>query len=194
MPEASPDQITQLLIDWSKGDKSALDKLVPVVYEELRRLARHFMSGENPGHTLQTTALVNEAYLRLADQRRVSWQNRAHFFAISGKLMRRILLDHARRHARKKRGGDARKVQLDEVAVISQQRSSELIALDDALRSLEVIDPRRAQVVELRYFGGLSVEETSEVLKVAPNTVVRDWNLAKVWLYQEMTKEHGSGS
>ena len=194
MPEASPEQITQLLIDWSDGDKSALDRLVPIVFAELRRLARHFMSGENAGHTLQTTALVNEAYLRLSDQRKVRWQNRAHFFAISGKLMRRILLDHARRHARRKRGGGAHKVQLDEVAVISEERSAELIALDDALASLEKIDPRRAQVVELRYFGGLSVAETAEVLKIAPNTVVRDWNLAKVWLYREMTKEQGSGS
>jgi RNA polymerase sigma-70 factor, ECF subfamily len=178
-------EVTQLLLDWSNGDQAALDKLVPLVYEELRRLARHYMQRETPGHTLQTTALVNEAYLRLVDQT-VPWQNRAHFFAIAAQMMRRILVDHARGHARQKRGGGAIKVPLDEAAIMPQEQASELVALDEALTRLTAIDPRRGRVVELRFYGGLSIEETANVLKISPNTVMRDWNLAKAWLFKEI--------
>jgi len=157
---------------------------MPLVYGELHRLAHHYMTRERPGHSLQTTALVNEAYLRLVDQKQVHWKNRAHFFGIAAQLMRRILVDDARNRARAKRGGNALNVSFDEGATVALGRATELIALDDALLELAAIDPRRSQVVELRFFGGLSVMETAEVLGISPNTVVRDWNMAKAWLYR----------
>jgi len=186
----APHEVTQLLIDWSNGSQDAAEPLFPLVYEELRRLAHRYMRRERPGHTLQTTAVVHEAYLRLIDQKHVQWQNRAHFFAIAAQMMRRILITHAQSHSYAKRGGGAFKVPLDEAAILSQERAGELIALDDALKSLAVFDVRRSQVVELRFFGGLSNEEIAEVLKISPNTVMRDWNVAKAWLYREMSKEH----
>jgi RNA polymerase sigma factor (TIGR02999 family) len=189
MPAPSPQEVTQLLLAWGKGDKSALDQLTPLVYEELRRLARRYMGRESPGHTLQTTALVNEAYLRLIDQRNVKWQNRAHFFGVSAQLMRRILVDFARARHNLKRGGKAPQVSLDEALVVSEEREADLVALDDALSALAEIDPRQSQVVELRFFGGLSVDETSEVLRVSPDTVMRDWKVAKLWLLRELSKE-----
>jgi RNA polymerase sigma factor (TIGR02999 family) len=188
-PSSSPQEVTQLLLDWSRGDQAALDKLMPLVYGELRRMANRYMRREHVGHTLQTTALINEAYLRLIEQQRVQWHNRAHFFAISAKLMRRILVDHARSHTRAKRGGGVLKVSLNEAVVPSKERAAELVALDDALMRLATIDPRKSQVVELRFFGGLSVEETAEVLKVTPMTVTRDWKTAKAWLHREMSNE-----
>jgi RNA polymerase sigma factor (TIGR02999 family) len=175
-------EVTQLLKDWGDGDKAALDKLMPLVYEELRRLAHQYMSRERTGHTLQTSALVNEAYFRLIDQKDVRWQNRAHFFGIAAQLMRRILVDHARSRASAKRGGVAPRVPLDEALIVSEERAADVVALDDALNSLAEIDPRKSQIVELRFFGGLSIEETAEVLKVSPGTVMRDWTLAKAWL------------
>ena len=186
---SSPHKVTQLLIDWGNGSQDALEQLFPLVYEELRRLAHRYMRRERSGHTLQTTAVVHEAYLRLVDQKHVQWQNRAHFFAIAAQMIRRILITHAQSHAYGKRGGGTLKVSLDEAAILSKERAGELIALDDALASLTAIDPRRSQVVELRFFGGLSNEEIAEVLRVSPNTVIRDWNVAKAWLYREMSKE-----
>lgn len=180
-------EVTQLLVDWSNGDQSALDKLLPLVHAELCRVAHRLMSREQPGHTLQTTALVNEAYLRLADQKNTHWQNRTHFFAIAAQLMRRTLIDHARSHQYAKRGGGAQRVSLDEVNVLSPERAAEIIALDEALQKLSAIDERKGQIVELRYFGGLSVEETAEALKVSPITVMRDWSLAKAWLRREIS-------
>jgi RNA polymerase sigma factor (TIGR02999 family) len=188
MLSPSPHEVTQLLADWSHGDTSALDRLMPLVYEELRRLARHYLSRERPNHTLQTTALVNEAYLRLVGQRHALWQNRAHFFAVSAQVMRHILVDHARGHARQKRGGELARISLDEAAIMSPARAGEVLALDEALRALEEIDARRSRVVELRYFGGLSIEETAEVLRVKPITVSRDWRWAKAWLYRALTE------
>ena len=190
----SPHEITQLLIAGSNGSQDALEQLFPLVYEELRRLAHRYMRKERPGHTLQTTAVVHEAYLRLIDQKNVQWQNRAHFFAIAAQMMRRILITHAQSHAYAKRGGGALKVSLDEAAILSQERAGELVALDEALNNLTAIDPRRSQVVELRFFGGLSNEEIAEVLKISPNTVTRDWNVAKAWLYREMSKEQADGA
>ena len=187
MPTPSSHQVTQLLADWSRGDQTALDKLLPLVHEELRRLAHHYMSRESPGHTLQTTALVNEAYVRLVDQKEFQWQNRAHFFAVAAQVMRHILIDHARARSRAKRGGKAQRVPLEEAIVMSPERASELLALDEALSELEKVDARRSKVVELRYFGGLSIEETAEVLKVNPTTVNRDWRWAKAWLYKAVT-------
>lgn len=183
---SSPPDITALLVDWSKGDKAALDKLFPLVERELHRLAHSYMRRENPDHTLQTTALVNEAYLRLVDQRNTHWQNRAHFFGIAAQIMRRILMNYARDRRRMKRGGDAIQVSLSEVDLVSGQKASELLALDEALDRLSTIDERKARVVEFRYFGGLSVEETAEVLQVSSITVMRDWNLAKAWLAREI--------
>ncbi len=182
-------ELTQLLVDWGNGDESAPDKLFPLIYEELKRTARRYLRKETPGHTLQTTALVNEAYLRLIDQTRVHWQNRAHFFAIAAQMMRRILVDHARKRVRLRRGGGMHKISLDGVAVVSDERAAELIALDEALQHLAKVDVRRSQVVELRFFGGLSNAEIAEVLKIAPNTVMRDWNMARAWLYRETCKE-----
>jgi RNA polymerase sigma factor (TIGR02999 family) len=189
MTSASPDEVTQLLLDWSSGDKAALDKLTPLVYEELRRLAHHHMGRERPGHTLQTTAIVNEAYIHLINQRGVKWQNRAHFFGISSRLMRRILTGYARSRQCAKRGGGAHQVELDEAMVVSEERVAEMAALDDALNSLARIDERKSRIVEMRFFGGLSIEETAEVLGVSPGTVMRDWTLAKAWLRREIGNE-----
>jgi RNA polymerase sigma factor (TIGR02999 family) len=183
---SSPTEITALLVDWSNGDKAALDKLFPLVERELHRLAHSYMRKENPDHTLQTSALVNEAYLRLVDQRNTRWQNRAHFFGIAAQIMRRILLNYARDRDRQKRGGGAIQVSLSDVAVMSDDKSSELIALDEALERLAGIDERKSQVVELRYFGGMSVEETAEVLGVSSITVNRDWKMARAWLSREI--------
>ena len=185
---SSPDEVTRLLSAWSDGDVSALDRLIPLVERELHQLAHRYLSRERPDHTLQTTALVNEAYLRLVDQRRARWQNRAHFFAIAAQIMRRILVNHARDRAADKRGGGARKLSLDEVSVLSDERAEELVALDEALDSLSELDGRKARVVELRYFGGLSVEETAEVLGVHPDTVTREWGRAKAFLRRELQK------
>jgi RNA polymerase sigma-70 factor (ECF subfamily) len=179
-------EVSTMLRAWSGGDQTALDRLTPIVYEELRRLAGSFMNGERPGHSLQTTALVNEAYMRLVDYKRMQWQNRAHFFAVSGQLMRRILVEHARRH-NLKRGGGIQHLSLDEAAVVGGGRSMDMVALDDAMNTLGRMDPRKVQVVEMRFFGGLSVDETAEVLKVSPVTVMRDWSTAKAWLYRELT-------
>jgi len=187
MPTPPPHQLTQLLVAWSDGSREALDELFPLVYAELRRIAHRHMRRERQGHTLQTTALVNDAYLRLIDQTQVHWQNRAHFFAIAAQMMRRILVDHARARRVEKRGGDARRVALDDALVVADAKAAELVALDDALKALAEIDPRRAEVVELRYFGGLSNEEVAEVLKVHTNTVTRDWNMARAWLYKELS-------
>ena len=187
LAEKPQHQITQLLAEWSDGNQAALDELYPLVYEELHRLARRYMSRERKGHTLQTTALINEAYVRLVDQRNVHWANRSHFFAISAQIMRRILIDHARRHAYAKRGGGAQQVSLEEVALVAREAGSDLMKLDEALKILAKMDPRRCHVVELRYFGGLSNEEIAGVLKVSENTVTRDWNLARAWLYQQLT-------
>lgn len=185
-------QITELLAEWSEGNQSALDELYPLVYEELHRLARRYMSRERKGHTLQTTALINEAYVRLVDQRNVRWANRSHFFAISAQIMRRILIDHARRHAYAKRGGGAKQVSLEEAAIVAPDQALELVRLDEALKTLAKMDERRCHVVELRYFGGLSNEEIAGVLKVSENTVTRDWNLARAWLYQQLTGSAGN--
>jgi len=185
---SSQDHVTQLLIDWSQGEAKALAELTPLVYDELRRLASRYMSHERPNHTLQTTALVHEAYLRLVDQNRVHWQNRAHFFGIAAQMMRRILVDHARSHRYAKRGGGAPVVSIDDVAVMSKERAAELVELDEALASLAAVDPRKARVVEMRFFAGLTEEEIAEVLHVAPNTVQRDWTMAKAWLRREMQR------
>jgi RNA polymerase sigma-70 factor, ECF subfamily len=185
-PSCSPHEITQLLAEWSNGNQTALDKLYPLVYDELHKMARRYMNRERQGHTLQTTALINEAYVRLVDQKQVHWQNRAHFFAISAQIMRRILIDHARRYDYAKRGGGAEKISLDEIAIVALEPASAVLLLDEALNRLGEIDPRRSQVVELRYFGGLSNEEIAGVLKISENTVTRDWNMARAWLYQEL--------
>jgi RNA polymerase sigma factor (TIGR02999 family) len=184
--------VSTLLRAWSDGDQKALDQLTPIVYDELRRLAGHYLRRERAGHSLQATALVNEAYLRLVDYKRMRWENRAHFFAVSAQLMRRILVDHARRH-NLKRGGGVQHVALEDTAVLGGGRHEDLVVLDDALQALARIDPRKAQVVELRFFGGLSVEETAEVLKVSPVTVMRDWGTARTWLYREMGGGAGDG-
>jgi RNA polymerase sigma factor (TIGR02999 family) len=182
--------ISALLAAWRGGDQQALGALTPIVYRELHRLARRYMKGERPGHSLQTTALVNEAYMRLADYRRTDWQNRAHFFAVSAQVMRRILVDHARRH-NWKRGRRVGHVSLEEAAEVGSGRAADLVALDDALNSLARLDHRKVQVVEMRFFGGLTVEETAEVLKVSPVTVMRDWSTAKAWLYRELAGGRG---
>jgi RNA polymerase sigma factor (TIGR02999 family) len=184
-----PEQITQLLIDWNNGSPEAMEKLMPMVESELRRIAANYMRRERPDHTLQTSALVNEAYLKLVDQRQVRWENRSHFFALASQLMRRILLDHARAQHRAKRGGDAVHVNLDDVAVISPEKSSDLIALDEALSRLQEFDPRKNRIVEMRFFGGLTVDEVAEVLGIAPVTVMLHWRLARAWLQREMRGE-----
>jgi RNA polymerase sigma factor (TIGR02999 family) len=186
MTSESSSDITSLLVDWSNGDQSALDKLLPLVEKELHRLAHSYMRRENPDHTLQTTALVNEAYLKLIDQKKTRWQNRAHFFGIAARIMRRILMNYARDQQRLKRGGGAIQVSLSEVAVISLNKSTDLLALDEALERLAETDERKARVVELRYFGGLSVEETAEVLGISEITVLRDWKFAKAWLLRDI--------
>jgi RNA polymerase sigma factor (TIGR02999 family) len=182
--ERSP--VTELLLAWGQGDESALERLMPMVHEELHRLARREMRGERTGHTLQTTALVNEAYLRLIDARRVHWHDRAHFFALSARLMRRILVDHARSRQYLKRGGGAKQITLDDALVVAEARSADLIALDDALQALAAVDPRKSQVIEMRYFGGLTVDETAEALSISPETVTRDWRFGKVWLLRKL--------
>lgn len=190
--EATSGDITTLLKAWSEGDQSALERLTPIVYKELHRLAGRYMKGERAGHSLQTTALVNEAYMRLVDYKRMRWQNRAHFFAVSAQLIRRILVEHARRH-NLKRGGGIPHVSLDEAAVVGASRSPDLVALDDAMKTLAQVDPRKEQVVEMRFFGGLSVEETAEVLKVSAVTVMRDWSTARAWLYRELSGRTSDG-
>ncbi len=194
MPPETP-EITGLLKAWGSGDAAALDQLTPLVYDELRRLARRYMRNERAGNnTLQATALVNEAYLRLVDAKRVGWQDRVHFFAVSAQMMRRILVDAARARGSAKRGGQVKRVNhsnafnLDEIADVSAGRDRELVAIDDALNTLGEMDPRKARVIELRFFGGLSVEETAEILKISPQSVMRDWKLAKAWLTRELAK------
>jgi RNA polymerase sigma factor (TIGR02999 family) len=181
-----PANVTGLLLAWGTGDEAAFDRLVPIVYEELRRIARRYMAGQRRGHSLQATALVNEAYLRLIDVQHMNWQNRAHFLAMSARLMRRVLVDYARSKGSQKRGGGAVKVTFDEGLPVASGRGQDLVALDEALEALAKLDERRSRVVELRSFGGLSVEETASVLKVSPETVMRDWKLAKAWLAREM--------
>ena len=187
-PRTEPPLVTDLLLAWGQGDESALDRLVPLVNGELHRLARRYMRGERSAHTLQTTALVNEVYLRMVDLSRVQWRDRTHFFAMSARLMRRILVDHARRRRLLKRGGGVRFVAFDETTVSVSEPGADLVALDDALEALASVSARKSQVVELRYFGGLSVEEAAETLGVSPQTVMRDWRLAKVWLLREIRR------
>jgi RNA polymerase sigma factor (TIGR02999 family) len=184
---SSPHEVTQLLVAWGNGDETARDQLMPLVYAELHRLAHHHMNRERPGHTLQTSALVNEAFVRLVDQD-VRWQSRAHFFGIAGKMMRRILVDYARNRGYAKRGGKAQQVTLNEELIVSEERNAEVVALDEALNGLAALDPRKGQIVELRFFCGLSIDETAEVLGVSPGTVMRDWTLAKAWLRNEITR------
>lgn len=188
MSQPSAHEITELLVAWGGGDESVLDRLMPLVYDELRRLAHRYMGRERPGHTLETTALVNEAYLRLVHRREIQWQNRAHFFAVAAQMMRRILVDFARDKRYLKRGGGALRVSLDEAAPFTVCRGEDLVALDEALTALAEMDRRKGQVVEMRFFGGLSVKEVAEVLKVSEETVMRDWRLAKVWLLRELDK------
>ena len=189
MTTPSPQEITRLLADWGSGNSSALDQLLPLVHAELRRIAHRQMSRERPGHTLQATALVNEVYLKLAGGEGFEWRNRAHFFAVCAQVMRHILIDYARTHARDKRGGGALHLPLDEAAFQAGGRAAELVALDEALRTLEALDPQKGKIIELRYFGGLGVEETAEVLKMSPTTVRREWRRAKAWLYRELQKD-----
>jgi RNA polymerase sigma factor (TIGR02999 family) len=190
----SGSDITQLLRAWNGGDESALEKLMPIVYGELHRMARRYMAHESPDHTLQTSALVNEAYLRLVDAANANWQNRVHFFAVSAQAMRRILVDWARSRQALKRGGDVRPLQLDEALAVAQEQPVDLVALDDALKALAAVDPRKSQVVELHFFGGLNLEETAEALKVSSDTVLRDWKLAKSWLRCELSGESLDGA
>ncbi len=189
-----PREVTQLLLAWNGGDESALEKLIPLVYDELRRLAKRHMRREHPDHTLQTTALINEAFLRLVDLGNVHWQNRAHFFALCARLMRRILVDFARARHYTKRGGGAQPISLSESLVVSPRLSTDLVAVDDALNALTTMDARKGQVVELRIFGGLTLEETAAVLKVSSDTVRRDWKLAKVWLLRELSRDARYGA
>ncbi len=188
MTTPAPKEVTQLLLAWSEGDQASLEKLIPLVYAELHRLAKRYMGRERAGHTLQTTALVNEAWLRLVDAQQVRWQNRAHFFAVSAQMMRRILVDFARERNNLKRGGGARQVSLDEALVVSPERDTDVLALDEALERLAALSPRQSRVVELRYFGGLSEDEIAEVLKVSLRTVQSDWRLARTWLYRELRR------
>jgi len=193
MMTVNADDLTGLLIEWGQGDKAALDRLTPLVYDEIRRIAHRYVQREREGQTLQTTALVNEAYLRLAGSANVQWQNRSHFFAVTAQVMRRILIDHARRRQYVKHGGDVQRVAFDaaisEAALMSQPRAAELLALDEALAELTRLDPRKGRVVELRYFGGLSLEETAKVLDVSSMTVRRDWRAAKAFLYEAVTSD-----
>jgi len=186
MDTLAGDHLTGLLLEWRDGDKAALDRLVPLVYDELRRIAHRYVRRERDEHTLQTSALVNEAYLRLAGQQNVAWQNRVHFFAVTAQVMRHILIDHARRRRYVKHGGELQLVSLNDAVGMSQQRAAELIALDEALAELASLDQRKSRVVELRYFGGFSLEETAEVLKVSLMTVRRDWRAAKAWLFRRL--------
>lgn len=195
MKTLTADDLTGLLIEWGQGDRAALDRLTPLVYDEIRRIAHRYVQREHEGHTLQTTALINEAYLRLAGSQNVAWQNRAHFFAVTAQVMRHILIDHARRRHYVKHGGEAQRVAFDEALAaedatrMSQPRAAELLALDEALDELAKLDPRKSRVVELRYFGGLSLEETAEILEVSPMTVRRDWRAAKAWLYKRVMSD-----
>lgn len=186
---SSPENITQLLIDWSDGDEAALEKLMPLVYNDLHQIARRYMARQNAGHTLQTTALIHEAFIKMVGQSEKQYQNRSHFFAVAAQAMRHILVNYALARQTDKRGGKGRQVSLDEALVVSKQPDEELVALDDALNELARIDPRKSKVVELRYFGGLSVDETAEVLKVSPVTVMRDWSMAKSWLHRELSSK-----
>ena len=188
MTTPPPDNVTQLLIDWSGGKRQALDKLLPLVYDELRRTAERYLRRERSDHTLQATALVHEAYLKLIDQRSVQWQNRAHFFGVAAQAMRRILVDHARGHQSQKRGSGEIKLSLDENLELSNERAADMIALDEALTALAAIDEQKSRIVELRFFGGLSIEETAEVLGVGTATVIRQWRMAKAWLYGEVSR------
>src|SRR6266436_3479595 len=188
-PSVSPHRVTQLLAEWSNGDSAALAELTPLVYEELRRLAHHYMEGQRRDHTLQTTALVNEAYLRLADQTNPNWQSRAHFFAVAARAMRQILVSYARSNRAQKRGGGALKIELDGSAILSPEQSKEIVDLDEALERLATLDSRKARVVELKFFGGLNYDEIAEVLKIAHRTARRDWEFARIWLYKEL---HGA--
>jgi RNA polymerase sigma-70 factor (ECF subfamily) len=190
--KAPLEEVSGLLRAWSSGNHDALERLTPIVYDQLHRLARSYMRRERPGHSLQATALVNEAYMRLVDYKGMQWQNRAHFFAVSAQLMRRILVDHARRH-NLKRGGRVPHVSLEDTAIVGEERDADLVSLDDAMNTLAQFDARKAQVVEMRFFGGLSVEETAEVLKVSSVTVMRDWSAAKAWLYRELAGEANDG-
>jgi len=194
MKAAAGHEITQLLKAWSEGEPTALEKLVPLVYQELQRMARRYMAQERPGHTLQTTALVHEAYVRLVDSAQTSYESRAEFFAVCAQVMRHILVDWARSRQALKRGGQVAPLELDEALAVGEEPGRDLVALDDALRALTAQDPRKGQVVELRFFGGLSVEETAAVLKVSPETVMRDWKLAKSWLRRELRGENKSGA
>ncbi|HEX4945797.1 MAG TPA: sigma-70 family RNA polymerase sigma factor [Blastocatellia bacterium] len=189
MTTPEPQEVTRLLLAWGNGNPGALDELLPLVYQELHRLAARHLSRERTGHTLQTTALIHEAYLRLIQQKEVEWQNRAHFFAVAATLMRRILVDHARARQYHKRGGGARRVTFDEALEVSDERAAEVVALDEALTALAEFDARKSRMVELRFFGGLSIEETAAVLQVSPGTVMRDWTLAKTWLQREINKQ-----
>jgi len=191
---APSEEVTQLLVAWSSGDQRALDKLMPLIYAELRQMARRHMKRQREGHTLQTTALINEAFLKLVNQPEKHWQNRAHFFGVASQAMRQVLVDYARSRRYAKRGGGERPVSLDEAAVITEERAAELVELDDALKALARVDLRKSQIVEMRYFGGLSVKETADVLKVSPDTVMRDWRLAKTWLLREMSGGYGDGT
>jgi RNA polymerase sigma-70 factor (ECF subfamily) len=191
MPKPSAQEVTTLLIDWRQGNQEALDRLMPIIYEELRRRAHRYMQGQRKGHSLQTTGLIDETYLRLLDCSKVSWKNRAHFFAVTARLMRRILVDHARAHSYKKRGGGLERISLDLNQIPAIRDDPDLVALDDALEALAAEDDRKSRVVELRFFGGLSVEETAEVLGISGQTVMRDWRLAKVWLMREISEPDG---
>jgi RNA polymerase sigma-70 factor (ECF subfamily) len=191
---SSQKQITELLVAWGDGDRVALEKLTPLVYNELHRLAHLYMGRERPDHTLQTSALVNEAYIRLIDWKQVRWQNRAHFFAVSAQLMRRILVDFARSRDYAKRGGGVRPVSLEEAAVVAGERGTDLVALDEALTALTALDERQSRVVELRFFGGLTLEEIAEVLQVSVGTVRRDWSLARAWLHRELSRPRPGGA
>ena len=187
MPAPSK-EITQLLVDWGQGDQQALNRLMPIVYDELHRLAGRYLRRERPDHTLQSTALVHEAYMKLVDQKRVSWKNRTQFFGVAAQLIRRILVDHARRHGAAKRG-PAYKLSLDDAIAEAEQPNTDLVALDDALTRLANIDPQQSRIVELRFFGGLSIDETAEALGISPSTVKRDWNMARAWLYREIAEK-----
>jgi len=193
MDAGSRTDVTELLIAWSNGNQAARDQLMGVVYDELHRLARRYMRRESPGHTLQTSALLNEAFLRLVDQKNVHWQNRAHFYGIAAQMMRRILVDYARSRNYEKRGGGARGLSLDEALIVSDARNEEVVNVHEALERLTEFDSRKGQIVELRFFGGLSIEETAEVLDVSPGTVMRDWTLAKAWLRRELSPESVEG-
>lgn len=187
MDDRDRQHISQLLLDWSEGSHAALERVTPLVYDELHRLAHHYMNRERAGHTLQTSALVNEAFLRIVDQRDVKWNNRAHFFAIAAQMMRRILVDYARSHLYAKRGAGAIHVSLDHAGLVASEPTAEVTALDEALTKLESIDPQQARVVELRFFGGLTIKETAEVMRISVDMVKREWSTAKAWLYREMT-------